>query len=328
MLRQRNSVRMMALIRGCNDGWFVVNCPVFIVSRAASSLRAIPAPQSDLFSPVAMVSTTFLTVFSCALSYAVAQQAALPPAALAYTPLSSPCPANLTLVRSVGGEHAALSHQELAYVTERQHKVLPDAWKSYFSSVERSANAQHISLPRYLKTILRGHGHSPTLGIATSGGGMRAAIFGAAILSTLDARNTTSVASGTGGLLQAASYLAGLSGGSFLVTSLVQANFPTIPSLIFGLDPGPGENAFGGWLNEIGLVSVSSNATVQDDFIEVLLAEVAGKRAAGFPVTFTDVWSRALARHFTNGTTLANFFATNVTHGAGLTWSGVANLCA
>ncbi|EKM59981.1 uncharacterized protein PHACADRAFT_250811 [Phanerochaete carnosa HHB-10118-sp] len=273
-----------------------------------------------------MVPAALLAIISGALGYAVAQQAALSPAALAYTPLSSPCPANLTLVRSAGGRPATLSHQELTYVTGRQHKVLPDAWESYLSSVEHSAGVQHISLPRYLKTILGGHGQLPTLGIATSGGGMRAAIFGAAILDTLDARNTTSGALGTGGLLQAASYLAGLSGGSFLVTSLVQANFPTIPSLIFGPDSNPGGNTFGGWLSEIGLESVSSNTTIQDDFVEVLIAEVAGKRAAGFPVTFTDVWSRALARHFTNGTTLDNFFATNVTHGAGLTWSGIANL--
>lgn len=273
-----------------------------------------------------MVSAALLAIVSCAFGYATAQQAALPPAALAYTPLSSPCPADLTLVRSMGGKQATLSNQELAYVAARQQKVLPGAWKSYLSAVEHSASAQHISLPCYLTTILSGHEKFPILGIAASGGGSRAAIFGGAVLNTLDARNTTSVASGVGGLLQAASYLAGLSGGSWLVTSLAQADFPTIPSLIFGLDSNPEEDAFGGWLSTIGLITISSNETVQDEFVEVLLEEVAGKRAAGFPVTFTDIWSRGLARHFTNGTTLANFFATNVTHGAGGTWSGVANL--
>ncbi|GJE87443.1 lysophospholipase [Phanerochaete sordida] len=262
----------------------------------------------------------------CAVGYASAQQIALP-AALAYTPLSAPCPANFTLVRSAG-KHATLSHQETAYISTRQKKVLPGAWSSYLSAVEHSARTQHIALPHYLTAILEGRAEFPTLGIATSGGGMRAALFGGTVLNTLDGRNSTSVSAGVGGLLQAASYLAGLSGGSFLVTSLVQANFPTIPSLIFGLDAGAGtgEDVFGGWLNELGLTSISTNATVQTEFIELLLEEIAGKHAAGFPITFTDVFSRSLARHFVNGTTLADFFSTNFTHGAGITWSGVANL--
>lgn len=271
-----------------------------------------------------MVSAALAAAVLSAIACVAAQQPSLPPAALAYTPLSAPCPANFTLVRSAG-KHQTLSHQESAYVSKRQKHVLPEAWSSYLSAVERSAGAHKVFLPHYLTSILKGHSQFPTLGIATSGGGMRAALFGGTVLDTFDGRNTTAVATGTGGLLQAATYLSGLSGGSWLVSSLVQADFPTVPSLIFGVGP-TGGNAFGGWLNELGLSSISTNATVQTQFIELLLAEIAGKRAAGFPVTFADVWSRSLARHFVNGTTLADFFSTNLTHGAGETWSSVANL--
>lgn len=147
------------------------------------------------------------------------------------------------------------------------------------------------------------------------------------MLNALDGRNKTSVQEGTGGLLQTASYLAGLSRGSWLLTSLVQADFPTLPSLIFGLDSIPGDaDPFGGWLTQFGTLQVSSSTTAEDDFIGLLLSEIAGKRTAGFPVTIADAWTRALARHFANGTTAANFLDPNVTHGAGLTFSGVSTM--
>ena len=42
--------------------------------------------------------------------------------------------------------------------------------------------------------------------------------------------------------------------------------------------------------------------------------------------TVNDVWGRALARHFVNGTTAASYFDESGTHGAGITFSGLANL--
>jgi lysophospholipase len=52
----------------------------------------------------------------------------------------------------------------------------------------------------------------PKIGIAQPGGGLRAAQYAAGALSGLDARNETAKAAGTGGLLQVASYITGLSG--------------------------------------------------------------------------------------------------------------------
>ncbi|EKM59979.1 uncharacterized protein PHACADRAFT_206193 [Phanerochaete carnosa HHB-10118-sp] len=273
-----------------------------------------------------MVSAALLATISGVLGYALAQQAAPPPAALAYTPLSSPCPANLTLVRSAGGKNPTLSPQESAYVAERRRKVLPGAFKTYLSVVERSADQQNIPLPHYLTTILGGQGHLPTMSISMSGGGMRAAIFHAAMLNAFDARNATSADAGLAGLLQASTYTHALSAGAWTMLSMLQANFPTIQDLVFGTDSGPGGEPTGGWNSNFGIATISSNTTVEDDFVEVLLTEIAGKFQAGFPVTIGDVWSRALARHFTNGTTPSNFFATNVTHGAGLRMSSIIDL--
>lgn len=55
-------------------------------------------------------------------------------------------------------------------------------------------------------------GNLPKVGIAIPGGGLRAAQYGAACLEALDARNNSAKAAGTGGLLQVASYMTGLSG--------------------------------------------------------------------------------------------------------------------
>ena len=265
-----------------------------------------------------------ITLLSCGLALcpgATAQTAA----AIAYAPTLQPCPAGTTLVREVGA-HAhsqRLSLQEAAYVSERRSRVLPRAWANYLRNVQANT---HTLLPAYVDGILLGvfgKDAFPTLGIATSGGGHRAAIFGAGVLNALDGRNRTSVRAGTGGLLQTATYLSGLSGGSWLVSSLAQADFPTLPELVFGPENADG-TGFGGWLTQINLLQ-PGNATVTAAFVEGLIEEVALKRAAGFPVTVGDVWGRALSRHFVNGTTATNFLDATVPHGAGTTISSIVN---
>ncbi|KAH9928107.1 lysophospholipase [Fomitopsis serialis] len=249
-------------------------------------------------------------------------------AAAAYSPLLVPCPAGFSLVREAGtnAQSQTLSQGELAYISAKQDGVLPDAWSTYLSSVERSTSGS--SLPPYVSEILGGnYGWTayPRLGIATSGGGYRAATFGAGVLNALDGRNASAVAAGTGGLLQAATYLAGLSGGSWLVTSLAQANFPTIPDLVFGTAAASAAG-FGGWNAEFDLFEPSNSTAVNAAYVLDLIEEVEGKHAEGFPVTLSDVWARALSRHFANGTDAANFYDTSVTHGAGIIFSSLANL--
>ncbi|KAJ7747752.1 lysophospholipase [Mycena metata] len=152
-----------------------------------------------------------------------------------------------------------------------------------------------------------------------SGGGYRAAIFGAGVLNALDGRNSSSVKKGTGGLLQSATHLAGLSGGSWLVTSLAQANFPTMQHLVFG-----DGHDFGGWLPEFNLWLPSADPAEQAVFAQEILQELAVK-AKHFPVSVGDAWGRALARHFSNGTTNDTFFS-NTSHGSGILFSDLVNL--
>lgn len=146
-------------------------------------------------------------------------------------------------------------------------------------------------------------------------------------MNALDARNQSSKAAGTGGLLQAATYVSALSGGSWLVTSLALANYPTIQDLIFPPASGGSNttNVFGGWLADLNVLGPSTDQTTNAQYIGTLFGEIAGKLQAGFPVTFADVWSRALARHFVNGTTAQNILSNATAHGAGVTFSSIAN---
>ncbi|KAF9811023.1 hypothetical protein IEO21_06727 [Rhodonia placenta] len=265
-----------------------------------------------------------LSAVLCCIPLPVASQLA---ASVAYAPVLTPCPSGVSLLREVGTVDQSLSDGEHAYVAGRRSEVLPGAWGSYLAAVLKSMTGV-TNLPEYVTDILGGtYGERgyPHFGIVTSGGGYRAAIFGAGVLNTLDGRNTTSVEAGTGGLLQAATYLAGLSGGSWLVTSLAQANFPTFPDLIFG-PSASGKDSFGGWLTQFDLLAPSDDPLVDGVYLLDVVSEIMGKHSAGFPVTISDVWARTLSRHFVNGTDASNFWDDTLKHGAGLTFSSVADL--
>lgn len=247
-------------------------------------------------------------------------------AAKSYSPSVGQCPKNFTLVRQAGNSSnqstQSLSPSELTYLQARRSDVLPKAWKKYLSTAASPVGTA-VPLPGYVQSILGGDGGAvPNLGIAVSGGGYRAAIFGAGILNALDGRNSQSVSAGTGGLLQSATYLTGLSGGSWLVTSLFQANFPPIHDLIFGTGS---DSDYAGWLAQFGVTAPVNDTTQDQQYVATLLAEIKGKHDAGFPVTLSDFWARALSRHFVNGTTVSNFFDNSSAHGAGITFSGLAN---
>ncbi|KAF8189182.1 lysophospholipase [Mycena galopus ATCC 62051] len=225
------------------------------------------------------------------------------------------CPADFQLVR----RGQTISESEAQYIQQKREKVLPGAFKTYLESVKGTG----VQLPAYVEQILESKSGAqlPTVGISVSGGGYRAAFFGAGVLNALDARNASAVKKGTGGLLQASTHLAGLSGGAWFVTSLAQANFPTMQHLIFG-DGNPHD--FAGWLTSFNLWTVSNDTAQQATFAQELLQEIAVK-AEHFPVSVGDVWGRALARHFSNGTTLATLLA-NTSHGAGILFSDLVDL--
>ena len=75
-------------------------------------------------------------------------------------------------------------------------------------------------------TFLSNASNLPKIAITASGGGYHAMVHSAALLNAFDAHNASSVAQGL--ILQLATYITGLSGGSWLVGLLAVNDFPTI----------------------------------------------------------------------------------------------------
>lgn len=179
------------------------------------------------------------------------------------------CPST-SLLRHAGTratKDQKLNPLEQNYIRDRRRKVVASAYQTYLDHVLRSiANAkdhdhqQIKALPDYVKHILtsKDPNHLPRTAFAASGGGYRATIYSSGILNAFDGRNPSSNRVGTGGLLQAADYLAGLSGGSWMVTALAEADFPTFQELVLtGAKRAAGKNGvYGGLLLQYGLFEV------------------------------------------------------------------------
>lgn len=123
----------------------------------------------------------------------------------AYAPQSNvECPdlSTAPLIRTFTPQNQTLHPDEIEYVTTRRTTVIPSAWSDWIG------NGSSLG---YDLTSFNASNY-PNVGLAIPGGGLRSAQYGAAVMLALDARNASAKAKGTGGLLQVASYLTGLSG--------------------------------------------------------------------------------------------------------------------
>jgi lysophospholipase len=110
------------------------------------------------------------------------------------------CP-DAPLLRVFNPLNQSLHPSEKEYITSRESTVLPNAWRDWIG--DGSAIGYNASMFA---------GNWSRVGIAASGGGYRAAQYGAGVLSAFDARDESAKNAGSGGLLQVTSYISGLSG--------------------------------------------------------------------------------------------------------------------
>ncbi|KAL2130389.1 hypothetical protein VTI74DRAFT_6534 [Chaetomium olivicolor] len=117
-------------------------------------------------------------------------------------------------------------------------------------------------------------------------------------ISAFDNRTANSTAPGQlGGVLQAATYLSGLSGGSWLVGSLYAQNFTTVDSIIHATEGSLGE------LWEFNETIIEGPATLSiSDYYRELQDAVDAKGNAGYNTTITDYWGRSLSYQLVNAT--------------------------
>ncbi|KAJ5825636.1 hypothetical protein N7474_002774 [Penicillium riverlandense] len=226
---------------------------------------------------------------------------ALPNAPDGYTPQGETCLVDRPSIRN----GSTLSANETAWLKQRR-TVTTDAMKDFlgrldFGSLDASS---HIEQNAGNASAL------PNIGIAASGGGYRALMNGGGALQAFDSRTPNSSLQGhLGGILQSATYLSGLSGGSWLVGSIYLNNFSDVTSLrdsetvwqfqnsIFS---GP-EHGF-----DFGVSTVKYYSQLDD--------AVSGKSDAGYNVSITDYWGRALSYQLINATE----------GGISYTWSSIA----
>ncbi|KAF8499635.1 phospholipase B [Russula emetica] len=234
-----------------------------------------------------------------------------------YAPLvNQPCP-NVTtdpLLRVFSAVNQSLHPREEEYVNTRLTTIIPNEWKNWIGD----GSAIGYNLSSFNSTGF------PKIGIAVSGGGLRAAQYGAGVLSALDARNESAKAAGTGGFLQVTSYLSGLSGGSWLTGSIYMNDFPTMKDLVHG----NGGNMTG-WLLDIPFATPDGSDVLSEEnqyWYGSILWSVFAKAGTGLDTSITDLWSRMISYHFLNQTSRINFFTNDTAHGAGQLWSSVPSI--
>lgn len=206
----------------------------------------------------------------------------------AYAPTVAVCPTT-ALVRPATG----ISSSEHTYITTRKAKA-------------------DTSLAAWLKRTNSGFSTSslPTVGLTVSGGGLRSLLCGAGVIQGFDSRDSNV---GTSGIFQSLTYQAGLSGGSWLTSSIAGNNWPTITQL-------KANHWEQGFLDTLLVPAELLSALAYDEIVNDIVA----KGVAGYPPTIVDAYGRLLSYQLLDGaaggvnvrlsglTSLSNFTSQNV----------------
>ncbi|PGH31795.1 lysophospholipase [[Emmonsia] crescens] len=228
---------------------------------------------------------------------------ALPNAPDGYTPANVSCSGGRPRIRSA----ETLSQNERFWLEGRRKKTT-DAMKDFFGHV----SIEGFDARAYIENNAQNTSALPNVGIAVSGGGYRALMNGGGALQAFDSRTHNSTSPGQlGGLLQSATYLSGLSGGGWLVGSLYINNFTSVSEL-------KADEKGSVWEFSESILEGPTERGIKIlnsiDYYREIYNAVDGKRGAGFDVSLTDYWGRALSYQLINAPE----------GGPAYTWSSIA----
>lgn len=162
-------------------------------------------------------------------------------------------------------------------------------------------NISNFDATSYMNGIRNNVSALPNIGLAVSGGGYRALMNGAGFLAAADNRTNNATNRGQiGGLLQSATYVAGLSGGGWLVGSIYTNNFSSVQDLRDG-SKGSSVWQFGNSIFE-GPASNGIQILSTANYFSTIQDEVSSKEDAGYNTSITDYWGRALSYQLVNAT--------------------------
>lgn len=210
-----------------------------------------------------------------------------------YAPKVVTCPSTKPAIRSAT---SGLSQNETSFLEKRRANTVQP-----MADFMGRANISGFDAASYINTHSSNVSALPNIAIAVSGGGYRALMNGAGFIAAADDRTSgTTGAGGIGGLLQSTTYLAGLSGGGWLVGSIYSNNFSTVVNLRDGSDGSSvwkfDRSIFSG--PEHSGLSILNTADYWNDIYN----EVEAKVNAGFETSITDFWGRALSYQLINAT--------------------------
>ncbi|KAI1209692.1 lysophospholipase catalytic domain-containing protein [Annulohypoxylon truncatum] len=209
-----------------------------------------------------------------------------------YAPATVDCPQQRPTIRGAG----SLSQSEQDWLKNRRSKTV-DPLVQFL----RRSNLTDYDYAGYITSNSQNFSVVPNIAIAVSGGGYRALMNGAGFVAAADSRVAGSTdAGGIGGLLQSSTYLAGLSGGGWLVGSIFANNFSTVVQLRDGYQG----SALWQFSNSIFQGPKSRGISIVNtvEYWDDILDQVDDKRNAGYDVSITDYWGRALSVQLINAT--------------------------
>jgi lysophospholipase len=114
-----------------------------------------------------------------------------------------------------------LNLDEAAYIRSKAVNSGP-AWDEYLTNV----GLADFDVASFVARAPQGD--MPNVAFTISGGGQRAMLVGGSVLAGMDNRNTSAVAAKTGGVVQLANYVVGLSGGSWITGSWAMTGYPQL----------------------------------------------------------------------------------------------------
>ena len=140
-----------------------------------------------------------------------------------YAPALVDCPADRPKVRDA----SSLSPDETRWLDLRRNNTI-NPLRQFLGRM----NITDFDASAYIQANRNNASALPNVAIAFSGGGYRALMNGAGAIAAFDDRTPNATNTGQlGGLLQVSNYVAGLSGGSWLVGSIFINNFTTVGTL-------------------------------------------------------------------------------------------------
>ncbi|KAM0558324.1 hypothetical protein ACHAPJ_005018 [Fusarium lateritium] len=259
-----------------------------LLLAASAALNPVAARPSIDGAVVAISNTDLSPSFS---------KRGTPQAPDGYVPAEVDCPSTRPTIRN----GSTISSMEREWLPKRRNETI-----SPIRTLLKRLAIPDFDSEEYLKDAEKDATALPNIGIAISGGGYRAMLCGAGALAAWDIRSDGSDKDGNlGGLLQSATYLSGLSGGGWLVGSLMMNNFTSVQESV---------NYPGVWQMENSILEGPEQYSLLQ-YYNTIFDAVGDKKDAGYERSLTDYWGRMLSYQLINATD----------GGPSYTWSSLAD---